>query len=162
MESGGRHWSAIESIWETINIYDEQEDFLTTFSKVRREIGLLYAAQFCQSEVFNGGFTQFFSNSTGVLAPEAVEAFAAIGQVKVGEIVQKAMTLLGSPYLRERKARQNALEALRVATGSPQKRFAVAAFEPLENSFYDLLGTENGGYDSAADRYAAIIAGEMH
>src|SRR2546425_9088677 len=112
MESGGRHWSAIESIWETINIYDGQEDFLTTFSKVRREIGLLYAAQFCQSEVFNGGFTQFFSNSTGVLAPEAGEGFAAIGQVKIAEIVLKAMTHLGSPYFPGRETPPKVLEAL--------------------------------------------------
>ncbi|WP_369973953.1 DUF4375 domain-containing protein [Polaromonas sp. SP1] len=30
----------------------------------------LFAVHWCQSEICNGGFMQFFANSTGVLAPE--------------------------------------------------------------------------------------------
>jgi hypothetical protein len=140
------YWDAIDPIWDLINI-DTPESFRTTFAAVRPESGLLYAAHFCQSEVCNGGFGQFFWNSTGVLAPEAVKGFAAIGQPQVANIVEKAMALLGSPYLRDRKARQEALQAPRNA----------GDFAPLEDEFYRLLRTENGGYESAANGYAAGI-----
>ena len=72
--------ASLYPIWDAINIYDGPEVFLTTLNHVSREAGLLFAAYFCQTEVCNGGFHQFFFNSTGVLAPEAVDGFTAIGQ----------------------------------------------------------------------------------
>lgn len=104
--------SLVEPIWDVIDIYEGPEVFLATFGQVQRERGLLYAAHFCQSEVCNGGFRQFFSNSTGVLAPEALEGFKAIGQAQVASLVGEAMQTFGSPYVRERKARQAILERL--------------------------------------------------
>jgi uncharacterized protein DUF4375 len=71
---------AVQKGVNVINIYDGPDIFLKTFAQVRREVGLLYATAFCQVEVCNGGLSQFFGNSTGVLAPEAVEGFIAIGQ----------------------------------------------------------------------------------
>ncbi|WP_164468170.1 DMP19 family protein [Caulobacter vibrioides] len=46
--------------------------FLAGFSAVPTPSKHLLATHWLQSEVHNGGFSQFFSNSTGVLAPEAV------------------------------------------------------------------------------------------
>jgi hypothetical protein len=66
------YWDLVEPVWDEINIYDGPDVFLETFQKVPLKIGYLYAVHFCQSEVCNGGFGQFFFNSTGVLAPEAV------------------------------------------------------------------------------------------
>jgi hypothetical protein len=83
MQPGEQYWNAIDPIWDDIDI-DTSESFQRTFQNVPRKLGLLYAAHFCQSEVCNGGFTQFFRNSTGVLAPEAIEGFAAIGQPGCG------------------------------------------------------------------------------
>jgi len=39
----------------------------------------LYCGHRCQSEVTNGGLYQFFSNTTGLLAPEALFGFREIG-----------------------------------------------------------------------------------
>src|SRR6185437_8863594 len=139
--------ASLYPIWDAINIYDGPEVFLTTLNHVSREAGLLFAAYFCQTEVCNGGFHQFFFNSTGVLAPEAVDGFTAIGQVQVANLLARAMTLLGSPYIRERDARQAALVLL------PPGRF-----EELNDKFFALLRSEAGGFDVAADRYAAGIA----
>src|ERR1700679_2026989 len=91
MEPGEAYWKAIDRIWDDVDI-DSVESFQRTFQNVPREFGLLYAAHFCQSEVCNGGFTQFFWNGTGVLAPEAVEGFVAIGQVNVADVVKGAMS----------------------------------------------------------------------
>lgn len=139
--------ASLHLIWDVINIHDGPGMFLTTFNQVSREAGLLFAVEFCQSEICNGGFHQFFFNSTGVLAPEAVDGFTAIGQVQVANLVTRAMAILGSPYIREREARQAALDLL------PRGRF-----EELDDKFFALLDSEAGGFDAAADRYAAGIA----
>ena len=126
-----------------INIYDGPEIFLQTFDEVRREIGLMFATGFCQDEVCNGGFRQFFWNSTGVLAPEAVEGFIAIGQPEIADLVAQAMARLGLPYQRDRWAREGALRLL------PED-----AFDDLEEKFYALIHTEGGGFSPASERYA--------
>lgn len=141
MES--EYWRRIEEFWEEINIYDGAEVFLATYRSVPFEAGLLFAAQFCQSEVCNGGFKQFFFNSTGVLAPEAVAGFRAIGQHQTGEVVGGAMKLLGSPYPRDRADRQARLVNLIATT-----------FDVLDDRFYALIGTEAGGFEAASDAYA--------
>src|ERR1700722_16068115 len=150
MEPGETYWNAIDPIWDDINI-DSAELFRLTFELVPRELGLLYAAHFCQSEVFNGGFTQFFWNSTGVLAPEAIEGFAAIGQLQVAAVVRRAMSMLGAPYPRDRADRWAALDELAPAadrqpdsTGRIGYR-RIDRFGPLEEEFYSLLRTEADG-----------------
>ena len=92
----GSYWETVEPIWDKISINDV-DVFLETYAQAPPHAALLYAAHFCQSEVCNGGFHQLFYNSTGVLAPEAVWGFHAIGQHKVAETVQAAMDVIGSP-----------------------------------------------------------------
>jgi len=135
MDAGEKYWSVLDPIWDNINI-DSAESFSSTFETVPRDVAVLYAAHFCQSEVCNGGFTQFFSNSTGVLAPEAVEGFRAIGQQKVGDVVQRAISLLGPPYMRDRVARWAVLDNLRASedrTAAPARGYQIRLFEPLQN-----------------------------
>jgi catechol 2,3-dioxygenase-like lactoylglutathione lyase family enzyme len=158
VEPGEKYWSILEPIWDSIDI-GTPEVFEQTFGAVPRSVGLLYAAHFCQSEVCNGGLTQFFWNSTGVLAPEAVDGFQAIGQAKVASVVQRAVKMLGDPYPRVRSDRWQALEKLRdhpVGTDSSEQPSYenVALFEPLEDEFYSLLASEAGGFENAADAYA--------
>ena len=138
MEPGEKYWSTLDPIWDAINI-DTPDLFAQTFGAVPRSAGLLYAAHFCQSEVCNGGFTQFFWNSTGVLAPEAVDGFIAIGQAKVANVV-------GGEPKKE------------VQAGLPSYQ-NIALFTPLEDEFYSLLASEAGGFENAADAYAAGISG---
>jgi hypothetical protein len=137
------YWLLIEPIWDSIKI-DGVELFLRTYRAVTPGLALLYAAHFCQSEVCNGGFEQLFLNSTGVLAPEAVAGFRAIGQQGVADVVQTAMDELEVPYPRDRT-----LRTLQLADLTPKK------FDALDSRFYALIGTEGGGLKSAADRYAA-------
>jgi uncharacterized protein DUF4375 len=162
VEPGEKYWSILDPIWDAIDI-DTPDVFAQTFGAVPRSVGLLYAAHFCQSEVCNGGFTQFFWNSTGVLAPEAVDGFIAIRQAKVASVVQRAMKMLGEPFHRDRSARWRALETLR---GEPEREDQserpsyqnIALFSPLEDEFYSLLASEAGGFENAADAYAAGIS----
>jgi hypothetical protein len=146
MQPGERYWSVLDPIWDTIDI-GSADSFDRTFRAVPSNLGLLYSAHFCQSEVCNGGFSQFFWNSTGVLAPEAVDGFTEIGQPGVASVVGRAMSLLGSPYLRDRIARWTALERLSGTQSQPEVKVGdfqyrrVLLFEPLEREFYSLLST---------------------
>ena len=60
----------------------------------------ILAVHWTMSEVVNGGLEQYFSNSTGILAPEAVLGFQRIGKSELAAALQKAMALLGEPYCR--------------------------------------------------------------
>jgi hypothetical protein len=147
MALGESKWALIGPICDTIDIYEGPEVFLATFGQVRREAGLLYAAEFCRQEV-DSGFKQFFFNSTGVLAPEAGECFVAIGQLQVANIIDRAIEVLGSSSLHERWARQAALNLL-----PPD------SFKELSKALYALIDTEAGGFEVASDEFASRIPG---
>ena len=87
------YWSLVEPVWLPLNRSwdDGPEEFVRRFRSIRPEIAHLYAAHWCQSEVCNGGLHQFFSNTTGLLAPEALEGFRAIGASEWAEILAEAM-----------------------------------------------------------------------
>jgi hypothetical protein len=136
------YWSIVEPVWDAINIYEGPEVFRQTFDSAPRVPGLMFAAHFCQSEVCNGGFNQFFWNSTGVLAPEATEGFREIGQPQIAALLETAMDLVGSPYPRDREERKERLS--HVAEG---------ALDALDERFFILIESEAGGFQNAADRY---------
>jgi hypothetical protein len=163
MEPGENYWSVLDPIWNKTNI-DTPETFTQTFGDVSRSEGLLYAAHFCQSEACNGGFTQFFWNSTDVLASEAVDGFIAIGRPQVADVLQRAMNMLGSPYRRDRAVRWSALDTLRDEHDKqrdPRDRANyknMDSFSKLERKFYSLHASEAGGFENAADVYAKRLS----
>jgi hypothetical protein len=138
------YWKTVDPVWDQINIYDGPDVFLETYANAPEKAGLLFAAHFCQAEVCNGGFDQFFFNSTGVLAPEAVRGFRAIGQYKIADLLDVAMRRLANEYPRDRQLRQELLE-----------RVGEKAFDDLDEQFFALLHEEAGGFEAAADAYAA-------
>ena len=149
---GEVYWRAIEPYWESVSIYDGPSVLARDLSHVPRGVADMFSAHWCQSEVRNGGFHQFFYNSTGVLAPEAVDGFRAIGIATCSLLVVKAMDFFPKPYPRERRVRieildQHALEL----------REAEDPFDRIDDRFYDVIDTENGGFDAAADRYASSL-----
>ena len=105
------YWEVIEPVWETINIYEGPEVYAVSISSLARHVVILHAAHFCQSEICNGGFLQVFRNSTGVLVPEGIEGFAAMGMPTLASLLSNAAAPLGVPYPRDRHARWDALLA---------------------------------------------------
>jgi hypothetical protein len=86
-----------------------------------------------------------------VLAPEAAAAFDEIGLPHLARLVAKAMAVLGSEYPRDRDERQARLNEL--STGADSS----APFASLDEEFYGLLAKEGGGWEKAADAYAASM-----
>ena len=153
-QPGDAYWAKIEPIWKAISIYDGARVFREQFKCVRPEIGHLFAAHWCQSEIRNGGFHQFFKNPTGVLAPEAAAGFRAIGMPQCSSLVTEAMRFFGTPYPRADADRQAALSAV-----PGESRGEWDPFTKMDDQFYELIGTEAGGFAVAADRYSAAIHG---
>jgi hypothetical protein len=163
------YWNLIDPIWDKINIYDGEAAFLASIQPFPRPTVLLYAAHFCQSEVCNGGLLQFFWNNTGVLCPEAIEGFRIIGMPQVASIIEAAAASLGSPYPRDREARWDAMlvesglsedELKDIFDKTPNQYLAfleaTKAFnwDSQSKHFYEFYDEENGGFESAADRFA--------
>ena len=138
---GELYWSYVDPIWDRVSIYDGPEVFLEQIRKVSEVQRQLFAAHWCSSEVRNGGLQQFFSNATGVLAPEALEAFRVIGLPQCADALEKAMAFFGEPYPRERATRESMLDD------------AFDPFTEFDDVFFEAF--RDHGFDRAADAYAA-------
>lgn len=152
MAAGDKYWALVETVWEEISIYDGEKIFLAQYENAPTAARLLFAAHWCQSEIRNGGLRQLFLNSTGVLAPEAIHGFKAIDTPKLAELIQEAVGLFGKVYPRAKSARK------KVLSGANKEEIS-AKLDNLESKFFQYLETENGGFENAADRFAAANGG---
>jgi hypothetical protein len=104
------YWQIIEPIWydEELNS-DEPSIFLKRFSELSEPQKVLFPVHWLNAEVCNGGFHQFFTNPTGILAPEAVFGFRRIELNDFANLIEKTMLFFGNNYLREREKREELL-----------------------------------------------------
>jgi Domain of unknown function (DUF4375) len=145
----------VDRLSERISIYDGADRYRADIAAVAEPMVMLFAAYWTYGEVMNGGFSQYFANSTGIVAPEAVRGFREIGQTAVADVLQRAMAHFGSVYPREREQRHALMDLVFTA----EEYRPDAAFDALDDEFFALVDEENGGFESAANRFAARIAG---
>jgi hypothetical protein len=148
LNPGELYGKAIEPLWKRVSIFGGPKEFLQQLLDVCREQGLLFSAHWCMSEVCNGGFHQFFSNPTGVLAPEAIRGFELIDASAVADLARKATALLGSPYPREHERRIAALESI-LRPGDKRKEWD--PFYEFDEKVYAWGGSEK--FAATADQY---------
>lgn len=89
----------------------------------KQSIGMQYvwAIWYLEAEVNNGGFNQYFYNSAGEFAEEALNGCKAIGAPKMVEIIEGAMTTLGQEFELQKKTREaGTLEAFMESYGESQ------------------------------------------
>jgi hypothetical protein len=142
---------AIRGAWHLVDIYGGGDRFIQTFASVPAWQGALFAAHLCQSEVRNGGLHQFFTNPSGVLAPEASAGLRAMGLSEAAAVLDRAMAAFGSPYPRETADRQEILA--RVAGEARSEWDPFYSMDPL---FYAALGGV-GESDLFADAARAFV-----
>ena len=147
------YWSVLEPYWERIDIYSGPERFLATYSAAPEVQQVLFAAHFCESEVGNGGFHQFFSNPTGVLAPEAARAYRRLGLPDLAAIVEEAMAFWGNPYPRDQGERQD-----RLVRQPSKRREEWDPFVALDERFCAACGHHANGLYSGTRLYDALDA----
>ena len=78
--------------------------------KLNKHERVFYITQTVEQEVNNGGFSQFFFNSSGDFSNETVDAFTKIGALKTADICKKALSVFGGKVPQDREKRQDALE----------------------------------------------------
>lgn len=143
------YWNVVEPIWDDVSIYGSPEEFLEQFEKLSEKQKVLFSSHWAQSEIMNGGLGQFFSNPTGVLAPEAVWAFKKLGMAKCAKILSEAMKFFGSEYPRLRVERENAFESFYEKNGNE-----AIPLPKEEDEMATEIEDENGGFWDTADDYA--------
>jgi len=149
------YWTLIEPAYDRVDIYGTPKHFLKGLAQEAEPVRLLLCVHWCDSEVCNGGYAQFFENATGVLAPEAVEGYRAVGRPDLAKLLDEAMKLLTKgKYPRVRKKRQKLLAAHGKAGTS---------FEDLEDMYYEAKdGTATlPGLYPAMDAFASKVGIEL-
>lgn len=121
-------------IWNEQPISDDPAEFLEWFRSLTPPQQICFPAQWVCNEVYNGGFHQYFWNSTGLHAPEAVTGFRTLGLDDIAEIVEKTMSVFGKEYPREREARIEFLDSIEGDDISEWNPF----FE-LDDVFYEAI-----------------------
>lgn len=96
-----------------------------------------------RTQVNNGGFHQYFFNSSGDLAMEALQASTALGIDQLAATIQQALGLLGGRYTADREGRQEVLDEL----DNEEE------FEPLDAAFYGI--EQSIDLDGAMQRLAS-------
>nr|WP_315481876.1 DUF4375 domain-containing protein [uncultured Undibacterium sp.] len=148
------YWDLLEPIWGKADIHKTPDIFLTQFKLLPQAVGDLYAAHWLVSEVVNGAFPQFFSNSTGVLAPEALIALKRIGLDDAAEITEACMTFFGEEYPRDRDTRANMIDWVWSENLSEDDEYNLDILLDLSGQFLDALGKDLQAFNLAADAYA--------
>jgi Domain of unknown function (DUF4375) len=138
-------WAVVEPMWDDLDFYEEPERAAAFFAAVSPAQGGMIAMWWCRSEVCNGGFDQFFSNSTGMIWHQALEGFRLVGAQSHAEHVERALSVFpGSIAPLDRNERIEALE-------SNEDRINV--LDPIDQAFFVLERNENENLDAICARY---------
>jgi len=103
----------IEPVWWTGDIYNSHEDYLRSLRLFSQNQKYVYAIQWYQAEVDNGGHEQFFYNSTGIVWEDALNGFKKIGLSNYYEILEKAVAKMDNNIPFDREMRIKTLQSLK-------------------------------------------------
>jgi hypothetical protein len=132
----------ISSVLEFVGELGPSEDDCELVRQTPKSAQFFWAMRLLESEVNNGGFEQYFWNSSCTLADVARDGYAVIGAKKYAEFLQRAATIVGSRSWQERRREFNGDWRL-------YKRASPAALESLDNEFYAAKSgdPDSGGMD---------------
>ena len=97
---------------EMDNLINEKSAFGENMEALNEDERLFYISQEVEREVNNGGFDQFFFNSSGNFSNEIVEVFKTIGAEARSEICQRAIDVFGVTIPVDIFERQDLMEEL--------------------------------------------------
>lgn len=116
----------------------------------------LWAIANADGQICNGGFSQFFYNSYGELAHEALGGFELLGLTEFADILREAYAVFpGQRVPRDRDERVALLEAMALDEEATAARLQ-AASNGIEHAFAIFKGTEDL-WDELETRYYALI-----
>jgi hypothetical protein len=118
--------TALEPVWWIANIYDGPEEYEFSLLPFSRSQRLIFAMTWYFNEVNNGGHHQFYSNSTGIVWKDALDALRAMELLEFAKILEESVALMGGTPSLEREERREFL-----AESAPR-------FDVLDRAFYEL------------------------
>ncbi|CAO4164940.1 DUF4375 domain-containing protein [Methylorubrum aminovorans] len=125
-------------LWTCLNHYDAPAAVAARLAALPTAHARIIAVRIFEAEMLNGSVHQAFFNSSGVLAPDVVEALKAMNLPKHAAAVERGIAMFPKPYPRDTEAR-------RAFMGRQDKAFDTA------------LGDLTGDVDDGA-MHAAMIA----
>jgi hypothetical protein len=129
MEPSEVAWVVIKPMWNGLKTPYEPDPRLGEATPGQRAV---YALTWLESEVSNGGFEQYFWNSTGFLWPEAIEGARLLGASEYEAILRAAGSVFpGGRPSRNRAERQEVVDHLSAADSD--------RLSDLDNRFFALL-----------------------
>jgi hypothetical protein len=129
-------WRVIQPAYDAVSIYDGPAVLDSQLASLTPGQRALLSIYWTDAEVSNGGFDQYFFNSTGDLAYEAIAGFKRIGAARTAQLLERVLASFpGGPPSRDRDARAEILDEI-----DEDKRDEL--FEVLDQEFYDLLEAE--------------------
>ncbi|MEM9283577.1 MAG: DUF4375 domain-containing protein [Verrucomicrobiota bacterium] len=140
-------WMAINEVDDILGGWTDT-GYEAPASKVHRNIQLLDAVDYGKSDIENGGFHQFFTNGTGVFAPEMTEWFERTGLVETASVMKKAIAVFGDDFPRSWEDRTEFLA-----------EYEHDPFDHLNEPFYDSISRREELYNSAANRWLRETCG---
>jgi len=141
--SAGKYtaWELIQPLWWNVSIYDGLDVYnknLEQFSESQRK---MFALNWYDAEVCNGGHDQFFCNSTGIVWKDALEGFRMVGADSLADNFQKAVDMFEGSVPFDREERQEMLEKI---TRNPdydendeESEEYLDVFDELDRFYYD-------------------------
>jgi hypothetical protein len=132
----------VEGIWTELNTPHEPDPRLRELTPGQRAV---YALKWLEAEVCNGGFAQYFTNSTGFLWPESLDGADLLGLPELSEVLRGAAAPLGMPYPRDRDLRETIFDLL------PETYDEY--WDPFDAAFYDLMGPMTASMLSYIERH---------
>lgn len=107
MEEGDLVQVVMDSVRNALDFYGDYESYRLGLAELTPGQIAVFATWWVEAEVWNGGWPQFFGNSTGMVAPEAVEGYRRFKMNGVARVVQSAIQFCEfSPYPRDRDERE--------------------------------------------------------
>ncbi|MFA4985345.1 MAG: DUF4375 domain-containing protein [Candidatus Brocadiia bacterium] len=150
MEAGELFWQRIDPYWNLVVFHDTEESYLTTIRKMPPAAVLLTTAYLCYTEVCNGGYTQYFVNSSGLGALEAIQGFRDIGMERWAELTAKAVKYFGEPYPRMCEDRW---KKMGIKDNRDPAQINWKLFEDLDNQFFAAMEGDHDMFDRLVDKY---------
>jgi hypothetical protein len=124
-------WDVIEPLWDELETpYQPDERLRTTATPGQRA---LYALHWTNSEVCNGGFHQYFTNSTGMLTPDALFGARLVRATEYATTIERAASIFGPEVPSVHEERRAHLQRL--------DKDGTAVLDECDERWYKLIGS---------------------
>ncbi|QKF61478.1 DMP19 family protein [Campylobacter curvus] len=99
------YFDVIEPLWFSVDIYDSYEIYERTLQPFSREQRYVFTTEWLIAEVSNGGFEQFFDNSTGIVLKDALEGLKQMDCDDAVSVIERVIECYGVFSSLDRKTR---------------------------------------------------------